>query len=629
MAINFALNTPAWPGPIGITEYHLLSDGRVMGRSNNAQVQILTPDPNGRYATGTWTRIPDAPLNHWTSTATTDRIGRLILHGSEFSTGSGKTSVFDPRTDTWQTYTDSMNVSHLPVVMLNNGAHAVNIENSGGSGVLKVVSASKPNWSAWQSEDTDERSYAIFSENQPVLTGGSFQYLVCFTTRRQSTGNSIADAGDHVYVRNGDGGGSGVLSQIARLTALGGDWRKLATGNGLSWCEVGSSFFYEVGAIGWMQKIGQVVMVGGDGFIYSYDPATNFLDRYDVLPMGSAATSLFPSDGQQFNGYLGTLATNVSGQLNIDNPTIPSTLVVTAPSLAFTAWITTFISNVVSGQSIIHLRTDTNTRALAFTITGASFSGGQFTLTGVTRITGNAWRTGGGGQLRAGAIEVWAARPWWSGADHSGTFLPNGDLLFNVGTPIPDRLTGGFGGQYSWMKWDGISSAATVVRSTRFGSGIWSTIFPLPSGEYFLSDGESADSNIVTLTAPEATPLATMVPVISTFPTSVVAGSTVALTGTNINGQIQGGLHNDELIVNTDFPIGRFRNATTNQVTYATCCRIATRGVFSGANSCTVDVPANLAPGTYDFSIIAGGVPSVERSVAIVTAPTPSGGWEF
>lgn len=635
MGVTFAagLTSNGLGGQYGIW---LGSDGRLMAMDGaGTAVWALTPDRNGVYRNGTWERIADQAYSRRFGNHTVDRLGRTVQHGGEFGTGVGRTAVFDPRTDTWTEYPSSLNPNHRPVGMASTGDVFTRIISFGTTGPAVTMTGFKPNYTDTTTANPsviESGNMLPLNENQPVLTGGSFQSLVGFTARfAPYTG---AEAGNQVFLRAGNLSNSGVYQdKSSAMAAFPADWRKLPSGRGLSWCLPGSVLPYESGLVGWMHKIQRVVLVGGDGFIYTVNPTNGDLARHDVLP---APELVNPGNGNGIhNGYVGTLATDMSTQLNTDTPTIPPTLVVQAPNYAFSTWRTQYLTasaaTVSNGHTpIIHLRTDNNAKAIACTYTGLSLSGGLFTYTGVSRLTSNVWRSGGGGQLKTGPIEVWSAQPFLYAADGGGTVLPNGDLVFHAGSTEVDGDAGTWPTFGAFYQWDGTSTPARRITPVVSASPFYNLPTPLPDGSYFsvTGFGLGASGQYMIPDGADAIPLAGMAPIVTTFPSTVVAGSTVLLTGSNINGQIPGCMQNDEGNVVTDFPIGRFQSAT-GQVAYAICCRIATRGAFAGANSCSVEIPESLERGDYQFSIVAGGVRSNAVNVAVVGAPAPSPGLDW
>ena len=119
------------PAPMSTT--FLLFDGRVLSNEvdtsglSTVRWWVLTPDPNGSYQNGTWSRVGDAKWTHLYFGSGTFKDGRVIVCGGEYSTGgseTNKTEIFDPLTNTWTEIsgpTGWANVGDAPSVITEDG----------------------------------------------------------------------------------------------------------------------------------------------------------------------------------------------------------------------------------------------------------------------------------------------------------------------------------------------------------------------------------------------------------------------------------------------------------------------------------------------------------------------------
>ncbi|MFL6688898.1 MAG: hypothetical protein ACJ8IR_01745 [Alphaproteobacteria bacterium] len=94
--------------PEGIDISFQLTDGRVLGQSfTETHWYILTPDANGSYVNGTWTRAADLPSDYgpYAFAASVLADGRVIVQGGEYNFGNfdltNKGEVYDPQKNTW------------------------------------------------------------------------------------------------------------------------------------------------------------------------------------------------------------------------------------------------------------------------------------------------------------------------------------------------------------------------------------------------------------------------------------------------------------------------------------------------------------------------------------------------
>jgi len=94
--------------PEGIDISFQLTDGRVLGQSfSETHWYILTPDANGSYVNGTWTRAADLPSDYgpyaFSSAVLPD--GRVVVQGGEYNFGNfvltSKGQIYDPESNTW------------------------------------------------------------------------------------------------------------------------------------------------------------------------------------------------------------------------------------------------------------------------------------------------------------------------------------------------------------------------------------------------------------------------------------------------------------------------------------------------------------------------------------------------
>ena len=98
----------AHPAPEGVGVAYQLTDGRVLVQgSSETRFYILTPDKNGSYVNGTWTKTKDLPANYsplyFSGAVLAD--GRVIVEGGEYQFDNfalnKKGYVYDPQKDSW------------------------------------------------------------------------------------------------------------------------------------------------------------------------------------------------------------------------------------------------------------------------------------------------------------------------------------------------------------------------------------------------------------------------------------------------------------------------------------------------------------------------------------------------
>ncbi len=79
-----------------------LTDGTIMANAfGNLDWYRLTPDTNGSYLNGTWTKLASMSQTHLYASSQVLRDGRVYLGGAEFGTGSNSVEIYQPTNNTW------------------------------------------------------------------------------------------------------------------------------------------------------------------------------------------------------------------------------------------------------------------------------------------------------------------------------------------------------------------------------------------------------------------------------------------------------------------------------------------------------------------------------------------------
>jgi hypothetical protein len=183
----------------------------------------------------------------------------------------------------------------------------------------------------------------------------------------------------------------------------------------------------------------------------------------------------------------------------------------------------------------------------------------------------------------------WAAGPDFPNGDDAGdnfaVLLTNGDVLVQGNSGHLDDFNG------------------DTFTDTGLKSG-YSCLLILPTGQVLLAGDKVCNS--------KGTYRAEWQPAISSYPSSVVRGSTYQVSGTQFNGLSQANALGDEHQTSTNFPLVRITNAATEHVFYARTHDHSTMGVATG--SATVytyfDVPSDMETGAATLEVVANGIPS-------------------
>lgn len=160
---------------------------------------------------------------------------------------------------------------------------------------------------------------------------------------------------------------------------------------------------------------------------------------------------------------------------------------------------------------------------------------------------------------------------------------------------------------YHLYEFDGVHLALEKVQLLSCGNSY--SLLPLPSGETIIGG--------FALYIPAGKPQAAWAPAISASPSSISAGSTYTVSGTQFNGLSQAAAFGDEDSTPTNYPMVRITNKATHHVFYAKTHGWSTSGVATGSApvSTQFDVPPGIDTGASTLEVVADGIAS--KSVAV------------
>jgi hypothetical protein len=195
------------------------------------------------------------------------------------------------------------------------------------------------------------------------------------------------------------------------------------------------------------------------------------------------------------------------------------------------------------------------------------------------------------------------ANTWTKGPD-----FPNGDNAgdnFAVLEPSGNVLV--FGDSGTAYEWNG-TTLAQLNGVNESGSPLL-----LPTGQVLLL------SNSAVLYTPTGSPKAAWAPKIKIYPSSISAGQTYKITGTQFNGLSQAVAFGDEYQNATNYPLVRITMKSGNKVYYARTHDHSTMGVATGKKSVftNFDVPATIASGAATLQVVANGIASKPVDVTV------------
>jgi hypothetical protein len=191
----------------------------------------------------------------------------------------------------------------------------------------------------------------------------------------------------------------------------------------------------------------------------------------------------------------------------------------------------------------------------------------------------------------------------------AGPQFPNGD---NAGDSWAVLETSGnvlvFGLSGTLYEWNG-STFTPVSGESAAGPPIL-----LPTGQVMMAGYSS-----VVLYTPPGSPKASWAPTIKSVPTSITAGQTYKISGTQFNGLSQAMSFGDEYQNSTNYPLVRITMNSSGDVFYARTHNHSTMGVATGSKTVSTmfDVPKGIPSGAASLVVVANGIPSKAVDVTV------------
>jgi len=199
----------------------------------------------------------------------------------------------------------------------------------------------------------------------------------------------------------------------------------------------------------------------------------------------------------------------------------------------------------------------------------------------------------------------------YDSADGPGSVLPDGDVLFDVSACVYNTPLA----FYLYNAGSNTLSPVPDIRNAANDSTYYTRMLALPNGQVLFNDG----SEEMELYTAGGTPNPAWAPSITALSsTSIKAGQTASLSGTQLAGLDQGAAYGDDVQDNTNFPLVRITNSTSGVVTYARTSNWSSVSVAPGAASSTeFTVPKTTPAGASTLVVVANGIASQPVAVTI------------
>ena len=259
----------------------------------------------------------------------------------------------------------------------------------------------------------------------------------------------------------------------------------------------------------------------------------------------------------------------------------------------------------------------------------------------VTLMDGTAFFVGGSGHTAlytSGATPratgTWAAGPdlpadagnanapagLQTSLDGAVVVLPNGHVLITSGPVDPGGSF--FSGPVTICDYDPDANTLSTpsVQPSSAPGHTWQCAFLLLPNGHVLMSGEQNTINEYVPDAAELTPKAAWRPVVTAAPSALIAGHAYQIAGRQLNGLTHANGYGDDRQMATNYPLVRL-TSSSGEVHYLRTRDFSTMGIATGSAIVTavVEVPANLAPGSWTLEVVANAIASTPMPVAVGT----------
>jgi hypothetical protein len=210
---------------------------------------------------------------------------------------------------------------------------------------------------------------------------------------------------------------------------------------------------------------------------------------------------------------------------------------------------------------------------------------------------------------------LWTKGPDFANSDAANDAPASLEINGNViveGSPF----SGTFSSPSNFYEWNGttLSSFPNPPNAVNTAS-YQGHLLILPNGQIMYTDF-STDVEFLTSSG---TFSSSWQPTITSVPSTLDAGTTYTISGTQFNGLSQGAAYGDDFQDATNYPLVKIVNTGTGHVFYAKTHGHSTMGISTGSTivSTNFDVPSSIETGGSTLLVIANGIPSAGIAVTI------------
>jgi hypothetical protein len=202
-------------------------------------------------------------------------------------------------------------------------------------------------------------------------------------------------------------------------------------------------------------------------------------------------------------------------------------------------------------------------------------------------------------------------------ADAPAALLPNGQILIAASPAVwPKNPNSWYPTPTHFFTFNGstFTQIGDVADSPQLSS-FEVNFLVLPSGEVLAV--ETYPENAEILPAVCCAPSGWAPVITSVSSTSLVAGTTYTLQGTQLSGLTQGSVYGDDDQADTNFPVVRITNTATSDVFYARTFGFTRSIKPKAASSTSFVLPGGIETGASSLEVVANGIASKPLAVTV------------
>jgi len=468
----------------------------------------------------------------------------------------------------------------------------------------------------------------VLVHSEPNCTGCTGNYSSWYTLTPDDTGSYIH--GTWTQVASLPSGyeplffGSAVLAD-GKVVIQGGEYNCPNQNCSSDWQSAGA--IYDPGANTWTSTVAPSTSNIGDAESVVLPNGTWMLAECCAIAFGHSSFPVYYYFNESTLAFTNEASSSDGKNDDFDEEgwnLLPNNLVLTVDAYTTNTVLTGTNSETYNSSSNTWSTAGSTIQQLWDSNCGAG--GGSFEVgPAVLRPDGTVIATGAS-ECRAGhtavydsSIGTWTAGPDFPNSDAANdapaALEINGSVVIEA-----SPFSGTFSAPSSVYEWDGTNLNAFPAPPNAANTASFQGHFlVLPNGQIMYTD-YSTDVEFLTSAG---TFNSAWQPTITSVPSTLEAGTTYSISGTQFNGLSQANAYGDDFQDATNYPLVEIVNNSTGHVFYCKTHNHSTMGVATGSTtvSTSFDVPAGIETGASELFVIANGIPSAATNVTVAAAP--------